>query len=44
MNLLDAICRVAGSNPWLALFVSCVLTAALLGISWAWAERLERAS
>jgi hypothetical protein len=42
--ILDAICRLAAADPRWALFVSGVLIAALLGVIWAWAERLERVS
>jgi hypothetical protein len=42
--LADAICRLASAHPRWELFISGVLAAALLGIIWIWAERLERAS
>jgi hypothetical protein len=42
--ILDAISSLAPAHPRWELFISAVLTAALLGIIWTWAERLERAS
>jgi RsiW-degrading membrane proteinase PrsW (M82 family) len=42
--ILGAICRFAAADPRWALFISGVLAAALLGVIWAWAERLERPS
>jgi hypothetical protein len=42
--LLDAISRLAAAHPRWELFISGVLAAALLGVIWAWAERLERVS
>jgi hypothetical protein len=42
--LADAISRLAAAHPRWELFISGVLAAALLGVIWAWAERLERAS
>jgi hypothetical protein len=41
MNPLDAIARLAAAHPRWELFISGVLAAALLGVIWAWAERLE---
>jgi hypothetical protein len=44
VTILDAISRVAAAHPRWELFISVVLTAALLGIIWTWAERLDRPS
>jgi hypothetical protein len=44
MNPLDFISRLASAHPRWELCISGVLAAALLGVIWVWAERLERAS
>jgi hypothetical protein len=42
--IIDALCRLAAAHPRWELFISGVLAAALLGVIWTWAERLERVS
>jgi hypothetical protein len=42
--ILDAISSLGAAHPRWELFISVVLAAALLGVIWAWAERLERSS
>jgi F0F1-type ATP synthase assembly protein I len=44
MALIDAACRLAAADPWLALVISGVLVGMILGVLWAWTEEWRRES